>query len=281
MSYEIGSKARSTVTVTDLTGAPADATMSIVVIKPDGTAAATPSIVDDTGLGNYYADIPLTAAGVWTIVWTAAGAIIAVYTNQLTVRAPGMRIISLAEAKAHLNKDLTITTDDDELRGFIDATQVVIEGEIGPVVPVSKLEYYTGRGRWVVLRRRPVVAITLVREQVGSDYFTIIPETPPGTDLDYRLDRGMLLRRINMYPALWRGDVEVTYSAGRNPIPGNIALAAKEELAHLWRNSQLSKGGARAAAGADDVLSSLAFSLPHRVSDLLSKSKRAPRTGGA
>lgn len=279
MSYEIGSLARSTVTVTDLAGTLTDSTMSVVVTRPDGTTAPTPAIVDAAGVGAYYADIPLTAAGVWTIVWTAAGAVIAVYTNQLTVRAPGLRIISLAEAKAHLNKDATITTDDDELRAFIDATQVVIEGEVGPVVPVSKLEYYSGRGRWVVLRRRPVVAVTLVREQVGSDYFTIIPEVGVGTDLDYRLDRGMLLRRINQYPALWRGDVEVTYSAGRNPVPANIALAAKEELAHLWRNSQLARGSARASAGAEDVLSSLAFSLPHRVADLLARSKRAPRMG--
>lgn len=286
MSYEVGSKVRSTVAVTDLAGPPTDATMSIAVTKPDGTTMAPPAIVDAPGTGNYYADITVDQPGVWTVVWSASVIVVAVYTNQFSVRPPGPRIISLAEAKAHLNKDPLITTDDDELRAFIDAAQVVIEGVVGPVVPIAVTEWHHGGHATIVLNKRPVFSVTSVKEWAGGVGTTIIAEAGAGTDLDYVLQprSGILTRRGFLSSRVWGGGwnaVEVNYLAGRNPIGGNITLAAKEEVAHLWRNSQLARGSARQNAGAEDVLTqALAFSLPHRIADLLSKSKRAPMQGG-
>ena len=281
MSYEVGSLVRTSVTVTDVNGAAADATMAVAVTRPDGTAfTPTPSIVHD-GTGLYHADVQVDQPGVWPVVWSAGGAVISVYSNQLTVRSPGPAIMSLAEAKAHLNKDPSVTTDDDELRGFIDAAQVVIENVVGPIVPKVYTERYDGWVQYLVLRHRPVISITSAVEIYAGVSQAVVPEAGGGTGFDYllRADRGVLYRRSGLFPYIWQGEVVVTYTAGKTPIPANVSLAAKEELAHLWRNSQLARGGARAAAGSDDVLSSLAYSVPRRVLDLLANAKKAPQQG--
>lgn len=288
MSYEIGSMVRSNVAITDLAGTPRDATMTCAVTKPDGTMvspAPNPVHVGGVDSGLYYADISVDQAGVWAVVWSASVTVAVVYTNQFTVRVPGPRIISLFEAKAHLNKDQTLTDNDDELRAFIDAAQVVIESVVGPVVPVPRTEYHDGGNYAIVLDKRPVFSVTSVKEWLGGAFTSVIAEAGSGTFYDYRINlgSGVLTRRAFLSDSRWapgRHNLEVVYSPGRNPIPGNITLAAKEEVAHLWRNSQLARGSARASAGADDVLTqALAFSLPHRIADLLVGSKRAPRQG--
>jgi len=287
MAYDIGQMVRIPVTVKDLTGALTDATMAIVVTRPDDTVYPAPAIVH-SGLGSYYADVVPdgTSYGPWQWQYTASGAAVGVYTGQFLVRTPGVRIVSLAEAKRHLNKDSTVTTDDEDIRDFIDAAQFVIEFRLGvAIVLTTAVEYFDGGGRAVHLRRGPVASVTEVREQWAPGdqrTLTLEPDNSVGvTDTQYIVDTPgrRIIRRANgfdyAFPCGSR-NVKVTYRPGSTAPAANIRLAALELIAHVWRASQLASGQTRTKSAEEMV--TVGFAVPNRVRELLGV-KRAPRLG--
>lgn len=281
MSYEVGSKVTMSFSVTDLAGAPADATLDIFVTKPSGAVVMPHPTPVHVGTGQYTAEVTVDAPGDWLYEAFASAGVVAAYSNQFNVRRPGLRIVSLAQTKIHLN--MTDTTKDDELRAFIDAAQEVIEGIVGPVVPTERLEIHYGGNASIVLNHRPVFSVTSVTEYRGDVPYLLVPEVGGGLVDTYRLDylTGIMHRRNSRLPGVFAmGDVEVLYSPGWNPVPANITMAAQDQIGHLWRNSQLARGNARQAASADDVIqSTLAYALPNRVQELVASKKRAPLQG--
>src|SRR5262245_11776900 len=131
MGYEVGQRVRIAVDVKDINGNLAAATMALVVLREDGTAYAGLTIVHDS-TGKYHSDVTVDTPGRITWQWNATGAVIGVYYGQAYVRSPFAGILSLTEAKVHLNKSLTDTSDDDELLDWIDAITIALEKiEIG------------------------------------------------------------------------------------------------------------------------------------------------------
>lgn len=287
MAYDVGQKVRIPITVRDETGTPADATVAIVVTRPDGTTT-TPTTVDDAGTGNYHADIIATAAGPWWWSAAASGAVIAVDSGQFYVRSGGPWIVSLNEAKKHLNKSLADTTDDEELRDWIDASTYVIQNIVGAVVPRTVVEYHDGPGtRSIFLRVGPVLEVTEVREVWGQGDIRILTAEPADlvalTDDQYRIDVATrrLTRRGSGFAAGWpRGtnNIRVTYRVGQQPIRQNIRSAALELIGHHWRASQLASGRTRPREQTNDA-ALVGIAIPNRVAGLLG-TKRAPRLGG-
>jgi hypothetical protein len=81
-SYDVGDSVKLTFAVT-VSGTPTNATVALVVTKPDGTPA-TPSITNPS-VGNYEAVIAPDAPGLWVWRWTATGAAVTSEDGAFTV----------------------------------------------------------------------------------------------------------------------------------------------------------------------------------------------------
>lgn len=180
-----------------------------------------------------------------------------------------MALISLADAKAQLN--LTSTTQDTELQGYIDALTAVIEGIVGPVENRAVTETVNGRGPLLSLLQTPAVSLT-----------SMTPQLTGGTTLDVarlHLDGATgIVRRLDgghFYGGPWT----VVYSAGRGSVPPTIRLAALILLQHLWR-TQLAPRGALAGGGDDwsvtEPVPGFGYAVPNRVLQLLEPYKTPP-----
>lgn len=267
MSYTVGQQAIITTVARDSGGVPTDATVSVLVTRPDGTTVS-PSVAHP-GTGQYNATVSVTMPGTFFYLWTASGAAVGVDDGQFDAVAATQRIVSLAEVKKHLNK--TSTDDDEELQDFIDAAQSMIEREIGEVTPKTVSEYHDGGGYSITLWNGPVVSITSVTEYMNGTLLKVL------TTNEYRLDTAGFITRHTSSGAQFPfqggcDDVLVTYIAGRaQPISPHIRLAAKELTAHLWRNTQLgrTRRGTRAVTDEDAAPSTLNFSMPNRIREIL------------
>lgn len=280
MAYDVGQTVRVPVTVKDDAGTPINATMTVAVTRPDGTTVTGLAIIND-GVGLYHVDVPVTTPGPWQWSWTASGAVAtSVYAGQFWVRIPGPRIIGLSELKKHLNKELGVTSDDDELMDWIDAARFVLESIVGPIIPTTYAETHNAHGsRLIRLRKRPVISVTSVVVTLGADSWTLAAETTPPGDRQFLLDpNGVLWNRSNGYSLLWIGSATIVYRAGRVVPADNVRMAAREMITHAWRQSQLASGGTRPRTDGPDP-TSLSYGVPNRVRELLGGQKKAPRLG--
>jgi hypothetical protein len=273
MSWELGSVVPLSVTITGEDGLPANAgAVALTVTLPDGTPNTTPAITP-TSVGVYDHNFPTTQAGVHQVRWVATGLNASAFTDAFTVDPPaGGNFISLAEIKRHLKKDLAKTDDDAELLEFIGAACQMIEDRIGPVAPrpaTQAVWRHHNTSRQLLLDLHPVVDVTTVTVEGVT-----VPEADPvaGTD-GWVLDPGPgVLAHTRRWPS---GRVEVTYRAGRTPLPTNVRLAALELAGHLWRSTKLNAAGGRPpVSGSDELaLRGVGFALPYRVRELLGLGK--------
>lgn len=173
--------------------------------------------------------------------------------------------VTVDEVKIHLDK--TGSADDAELAGFVSAACASIRERIGEVAPVTAVVEACSRTDRVVLEHRPVISITKVERLPGLD---LVPEGDRGAGADGWLmpdPAAAILEHTSRFP----GDVRVTYTAGLDPVPGNVRLAGLEMAAHLWRASQLNSGGGRPAIADNEqpLVPGVAYALPIRVRELL------------
>jgi hypothetical protein len=285
MSYEIGQKVRVHLEVRDENDNLADATVSVTILKPNLTVGTVPTVVRD-GLGLYHFDVTTDAViGPWQWTATMTGALSAVQRGQFWVRDPAMQLMDLAEMKLHLNKDLTVHADDDELRDWIDAGKWALEREVGPILPRTVAQTFDGGRKYIILPLGPVISISSVVETVTpGDVRTLVVENGITLgDNEYVFDPSVrrLTRRSNGWSIYWAygvSNVSVSWMFGRYPIPMNHKLALGELVSHLWRSSQLLAGGSRPNLNSPDVIST-GFAMPNRVRELLGR-RRGPRLGG-
>lgn len=182
-----------------------------------------------------------------------------------------MALLTLAEAKAQL--DITTTTHDEELQGYIDGLTDPIEAIVGPVVEQTITETHETPSCGVsvlVLMQAPVISLTSVTSvlSAGTSYTVGSLDVDSMTGIVRRLDGGRLY-----------GPVRVTYTAGRQQIPETIKLAAKILLQHLWRTQY---GAARGNVGGGDDFDvnepviGYGYAIPNRVLQLLERYKLGP-----
>lgn len=183
--------------------------------------------------------------------------------------------VTLDEAKKHLKK--TGTADDGDLPGFITAAEAMIVDRIGQVAAVTAVEDLDGNLRELALTHQPVISITSVQELPG---LTTVPEGDEGANVDGWVFSNLfgVLRHTVVFP----NRIRITYQAGRDPIPGNIRLAALELTAHLWRSQRGETNTRPSFGGADEYpltagLPAAHYALPIRVRELLGE----PMTGFA
>lgn len=262
MPYDFGDVVPLRVTVRDANGDPAAAgAVSITVTLPDQTTAAPTVTTPSTGV--YLAQYQPTQAGRHAVTYVATGANASAYTDVFDVRpATSTNLLSLEDARATLN--LSATTDDEELRSYIEAVTSLIEARIGPVVPRTVVETVSGRN-YLLLSETPVVSVTSIAG--------IYPDSTTLSLVDLTTDSatgtiGYLSR------AALGGTYTVTYVAGRTGIiPPRITQAARVLLKHLWSTQ---RGGRPTTTASDADGYAQAYSMPNRVLELLATDMRAP-----
>ncbi len=206
-----------------------DATVVLTVDQPDGTSA-TPSVVPD-GVGRYSALFVPTQAGRHVVRWSATGAYSAAQTDVLNVAAAAdsVALISLLEAKQHLNMDLGSGDNDDELRGFITAASRVVERYTKQVIARRTIteDATPDRTGVVVLQTAPVVSVTSATSLDGvTIYDATVVDAANG---------------IVSVPA-WE-TVRFTLVAGYGQVPEDTIKATQIICAHLWETQRVQAVG--------------------------------------
>lgn len=275
MAYDLGDTVSLAYDVLDSAGAvTAPATCVLTVTLPDGTTT-TPSVTNPS-TGRYQADYVPAAAGRYLARWVSTGPATA-FSDAFDVRsAAPAYVFSLADAKAHLN--ITSTTNDEELRGWLDvATEIVeqlaaevtarrsiterFQADCWPALSVSR--YWSTSS--LVLTYRPVLSLTSVTSLDGTVTWDV-------NNLDVDPSSGIV--RVLSGRAL-SGPLRVVYDAGYEVIPARYVGAAKIVLRHLWETQRAAVGGAkRSRAGMvdDNMMLVAGYAVPRAAAELIGPS---------
>jgi hypothetical protein len=170
-------------------------------------------------------------------------------------------LAGLGEVKNHLN--ITVTTYDDELAGFLLAATELVESKVG----VCARRTFTARidegPTALVLPYYPVLSVTSVTSVYAGG--------PSWVTADLLADGDAGLVRLAA-PGLrfWYGPWDVVWEAGRAVIPERFLQAYKEQIRHLW-DTQRGSAAPSVLAGEEVFTTSagFTFSVPRRVTELL------------
>jgi hypothetical protein len=207
--------------IKDSTGAPGAASVTCLVTLPDGTTSA-PTVTTPV-LGDYVFDYLTTVPGRHSYVVTATGGVLGALVKKfadafVVSGAASTGIVSLAEAKAHLNIPLTSAASDPEIERMIAAATEKIEHRCGPVVQrtISNERHCPNRGV-VWLHEAPVVSVTSAVAVDSTNTLTV-------ADLDVDPDAGRV-GYANGY-RLPSGEYLWTYVCGRGLVAAGLREAS-------------------------------------------------------
>lgn len=266
------------VAAADLTGSTVTATFT----APDGTVTSVPA--SGITVDGRTATLPITATqvGTYAVLWTVAGAVAGVMSDQFTVIAPSVDLISLSDLRDELNIRDADAVKDAKLRRWLRSATSLIENVTGPIRAHPQTDVFDGGTASLVLSSRWVSSITSVVETRGTAGVTV-PEQAWGTyptASGYLWDRETnILRRVGSGGgwAAGRGNVTVAYIAGLATIPDDIQLATAELIRHWYRKNEVpSRGSGFSAAPSDDAGMDRVgqYMLPNAVMELLERWQR-------
>lgn len=260
----------------DLTGS----TVTCTVTAPDGsTASASPTVSGSTAT----VTIVPAQVGTYLLVWAISGLVSGGQTDQFTVEAPTLDLVSLSEVRSELNINLSDTSKDVKLREWMRAATGVVENVTGAILPKTRTDIFPGRCRTIVLPERWVAAVTSVQEANGASTVVLTEQTfgTAGNGYSYTWDRVTnALSRVSGYgPSMFGPLVSVTYTAGLTTIPADIRVAAAELIKHWNAKAQPVRSGGPtpygSAAGDDGVMVGN-YMVPNAVMELLEPYRRPP-----
>lgn len=270
-TYDLGDIVALGVTVKDAAGTPANATtVTCTVYLPDGTTA-TPTVTN-SGTGLYDINYAPTQFGRHQVKWIATGTNASAYSDEFTVRDfAQMGIVSLDEVKAHLNIPASNTTNDEEIRRFMDAASDLAENYVGCVLGRQTFvdEKYSGNTDIIRLNNPRAISITSVYENgVLLD--------PAAYVLDYT---GQRLTRVTTgslsgpnYYGIWAPgaqNIVVSYVAGFVNPPPAAKQGVLEIIRHLWQTQRGPSSVMGRQQSGDEFYSTPTYSLPRRAMELL------------
>ena len=288
-TFDLGDPIPLVFTVLNASGAPENATTVVLTITLPDLTTVTPAV---TGLvGVYTTTVPYVAtlAGHYVVDWLATGTNACTSSDVFNVMAPDPGfIISLSDARAGLGTAAGNTVKDEDLRLFIAAATPIMEDIVGPILRKARVETYDGGTSQINLLWSPVVSITNIIESYGSTYVRTLTAQDTsifaGTGSDaygYTVDltTGIVTRRaVGVAIPFMAGkrNVQVTYVSGRATVTGNILLATRRLIRHLWLQEQQ---GLRPQMGAPDTsmgLTPSGFAVPRAVIEMCAGDTRAP-----
>nr|PZN00569.1 MAG: hypothetical protein DIU77_03405 [Thermocrispum agreste] len=259
---DVGDVYRVAVDVRDADGTLANpATAELTITLPDGTTVNPPVPLPPAETGRLVVDYPTSQAGrhVYRLVTTGP---VTAHADVFDVAdADTGGLVSLADAKQHLNIPAARTADDEELRGFIAAATAVVERHVGAVVRREHVETFDGGRSALILSHAPVLSVTQVVEAGAA-------VDPSGYVLDAAA--GVLVRTAGCWAAGPHA-VQVTYVAGRTAVPAAYSRAALIIIGHMWETQRNTSAG-RPPLGDTDLAATVpgsTYSVPRRALELL------------
>lgn len=282
--FDVGDAVPLSLSVKDSAGNPANAgSVTLTITLPDGTTS-TPAVTNPT-TGSYVAAYATTQAGRHKVAWVATGTNATAQSDVFEVVAldPGY-VISLEQARKAIGLAATNTAKDEDLRTFLVGIVPVLEDIVGPIVSRDFDEWHDGGAASIKTLYSPLLSIVSVTESWGPYTRTLTAQPLNGTSFDaygYTVDlaEGLLIRRISgrvgKFPP-GRQNVRVVGKAGRiQPVRGNLVLAARRLLRHLWQSEQQ---GPRPELGTPEtmVTTPSGFAVPRAVIELCGSDVRIP-----
>ena len=271
MTYDLGDVVPLGITITDSTGANANASaVTCTITLPDGTTST--GSVTNPSTGQYNCDFSPSQTGRYAVRWLATGTNAAAYTDEFNVRDyADLGLVGLAEVKAHLNIPTTDTTLDEELRRFIDAATDLAEQSLGQILGRRTFtdELYDGGTEFIRIRNPKVISITSVYENDALVSSTAYNLDYTGQRL-YRIGSGTLYA-TNSY-GYWTGgfnNIKITYVAGYVNPPMAAKQGVLEIIRHLWQTQRGAMNVMTRNQTGDDFYQGSTYSLPRRAMELL------------
>lgn len=292
--FDVGADVPLAVAVKDSSGTLVNATtIAVVITLPDGTTVS-PAVTNPPAVtGNYVLYYPSVQAGHHSVNWSAAtGGTTWAYSSEFDVRPPTTAIVSLADAKVQLSIPAADTSQDAELRDFIDAVTPVIEGIVGPVTPRSVTEWHDGGAAQIVVRNPPIQSVTSVTEFRGNVPYLLATAASPAaaTAMSYMWEPSGIITRLNGAAAaavvylssqglfatfpIGPNSVQVVYTAGEAVIPANVRQAALQLIAIQYQQTQLRSPWDGGQQSEGSML--MGFFVPNKVRELLLPNRRPP-----
>ena len=271
MTYDLGDVVPLGITITDSTGANANASaVTCTIYQPDGTS--TSGSVTNPSTGLYNCDFQPTQNGRHAVKWVATGTNASAFSDEFLVRDfTELGIVGLDEVKNHLNIPLTDTTLDDELRSFIDSGSDLAESYVGQVLGRRTFtsELYDGGQEFIRIRNPKAMTITSVYEngELVSSSNYVLDYT--GQRL-YRIGSGTLYA-TNSYGYWTAGmnNISITYVAGYVNPPMAAKQGVLEIIRHLWQTQRGAINVMSRTQSGDEMYSTPTYSLPRRAMELL------------
>ena len=160
-----------------------------------------------------------------------------------------------ADVRPWLQIPLTAPAKNDyQLQLLTDMTCQWVQRKLGqPIAPTQFTRYFDGWSGWngafIELPYYPVLEITSVIEYWGTSGPHVLTESTPTNQVDGWQCEYLngSLRRV--FPGLvekpWfpgSRNIEISWTAGSNPIPPDIKVATLEMIKHWWTNTQQQAG---------------------------------------
>ena len=270
-TYDLGDKVYLSWSTVDSSGAAVNpGTVTASVTLPD---ASTVSLTTATAVtGTYTTSYFPTQTGRHIYGWVATGAWPQANNDVFEVRnISDIGIVSLEDAKYHLNIPSTDVTQDAELARMIDAAADLCEQYVGVVLGrrTYTSELYDGNTEELRLRNPKAISITSVYENGALLASTAYVLDPTGQRL-YRVGSGTLYA-TNSY-GYWSGgmnNISVTYVAGFTNPPAAAKQGVLEVIRHLWQTQRGSMSVMGRNLAGDETYTTPTYSLPRRAMELL------------
>jgi hypothetical protein len=262
---DLGQVYEATLTLTGQSGPPTSAVLTITL--PD-QSTATPAVGTGAASGSDWVlavDYPTVQAGLHKASWVTTGPGTAA-TDYFSVRQFAS-VISLSEAKDHLNITRALPDGGAELRRFMMAATEVVESKAGAcVVRAVADEFIPGTcARQLRLPSGPVPSATSV-----TSIASLRANGPSWATGDLIVNPRAGTVQAQDCRGFWGGPRQWSGTAGRPVIPERLEHAAKEQLRHLWETQR----GAQPPAPlqGEETFTTAAgwtFSVPRRVLEML------------
>lgn len=288
MAFDLGDPIPLTFTTKDASGALVAVTAAILTITlPDGTSVTPAVATSSVGIYTPTAPFISSQAGIHRVSWVATGVNAQDFTDTFNVLPADPRfLISLDDARKGLGVVAANTVKDEDLRTFIAAATPIMEDICGPILRTTRVESYDGGSSQIAVLYAPLISVSSIIESYGASYVRSLTLQDPfaggGADaFGYTVDLtlGLITRRasgVAMPFAAGKRNVQVTYVSGRAVITGNLLLATRRLIRHLWQSEQQ---GFRPTMGAPDTAvgyTPSGFAVPKAVLELCADSQRAP-----
>lgn len=269
MPFDLGDLVPLTVDIKDANGSPANAgSVTLTIGLPDGTT--TNPVVSNPSTGRYQADYATAQAGRHTVRWLASGVNASAYADAFDVRpSTPDYLISLSSAKFQCKIPQNDTSQDEQLREFVEAAAYVIENHRKEAVirrTVTEDHFLREPASKLMLRKTPVISLGTVQTVDAGTSWSV-------SDLHVTPNTGLVVGKSGTGAITFVGHIQTVHVAGCVIIPANYTLAARIIVQHLWETTRGNPRTGPWPGGQEDTtqIFGMGFAIPNRALQLLGK----------